>query len=202
MLKILIATGNKHKVQELSHILPDKTNGGRLIKYLSFKDFPNISQPEETGETLSQNAIIKAKAGMLGSGLISIADDTGLAVDILGGAPGARSARYAFENKTDYAANNAKLLEELRHVPLQNRLARFITIAALAKTNGEIILKEGIVEGSISQNYGGQNGFGYDPLFIVKSLNKTMAELTLEEKNKISHRAKAFEQMSEVIKKL
>jgi XTP/dITP diphosphohydrolase len=202
MLKILIATGNIHKVKELRQILPHSTNNGRKIEYFSFADFPKILQPEENGATLGENAIIKAKAGLLGSGLISIADDTGLIVDALNGAPGVHSARYAYADKTDYAANNAKLLAELKNTPPPKRSARFITVAALAKLDGEIILKEGCVEGYISQNYTGQNGFGYDPLFIVSGLNKTMAQLTAEEKNQISHRAKAFAQMAEVIKRL
>jgi len=202
MLKILIATGNPHKAKELSQILPAATNGGQPVKYLTLADFPNIPEPQENGQTLAENAIIKAKAGMLATGLITIADDTGLMVDFLGGAPGVHSGRYAYPDRADYPANNVKLLKELSGVPAAKRTARFMTVAAMAKPGGEIILKEGGVEGFIAQDYSGQNGFGYDPLFIVKSLNKTMADISESEKNKISHRALAFAQMAEIIKSL
>lgn len=202
MLEILIATNNPHKAKELAQILPVATNGGRSVKYLTLADYPQIPEPDENGQTLAENAIIKAKAGMQASGLITIADDTGLMVDFLNGAPGVRSGRYAYDDRADYPANNTKLLKELANAPADKRAARFITVAAMAKPDGEIILREGIVEGFIARDYSGSNGFGYDPLFVVKSLNKTMADLTLAEKNKISHRAKAFTQMAEVIKSL
>ncbi|MDR0734870.1 MAG: RdgB/HAM1 family non-canonical purine NTP pyrophosphatase [Elusimicrobiota bacterium] len=200
MLKILIATNNPHKAQELAQILPLSTNAGRPVQYMSLADFPNIPEPREDGQTLQENAIIKARAGLAATGLISIADDTGLLVDALGGAPGVHSGRYAYPDKTDHQANNAKLLDVLAEVPPAKRAARFITIAAMAKPDGEIIIRKGAVEGSIAVDYSGQNGFGYDPLFIVASLGKTMARLSMEEKNKISHRALAFAQMAEIIK--
>ena len=201
-MKILIATGNAHKAAELAKILPPHTVGGRQIQYLSLADFPSFQMPEENGATLEENAIIKAKAATAAAGLISLADDTGLMVDALGGAPGVHSGRYAYPYKTDHAANNVKLLQELKNVPAEKRTARFATIAAMVKPNGEIILKKGSVEGSIALDYAGGNGFGYDPLFIVASLGKTLAQLTLDEKNKISHRGAAFAQMADVIRNL
>ncbi|MDR0953178.1 MAG: RdgB/HAM1 family non-canonical purine NTP pyrophosphatase [Elusimicrobiota bacterium] len=201
-MEILLATGNKHKAFELLKILPLKTNSGKSIKYLTLADFPSTPEPEENGKTLADNAIIKATFGLKLAKIPTLADDTGLIVDALGGQPGVHSARYAFKDKADYAANNEKLLKELATTPANQRTARFTTVAALALPNGEIILKEGSVEGTIAQNYLGEKGFGYDPLFLVKDANKTMAQMTAEEKNKISHRAKAFLQMAEKIKKL
>jgi XTP/dITP diphosphohydrolase len=202
MLKILIATGNKHKLEELLKILPRQTEAGQSVQYLSLADFPGIPEPEETGRTLDENAVIKACKGLAATGLISMADDTGLMVDALGGAPGVYSGRYAYPDRADYPANNMKLLRELENVPPQKRGACFVTFAAMAKPGGEIILKQGSVEGSISTHYSGRRGFGYDPLFVIKGLNKTIADMTPEEKNKISHRAKAFAQMAQIIKNL
>lgn len=202
MPKILIATGNAHKAEELLKILPRAAQNGAVIEYLTFADFPNIPEPKEDSNTLKKNAIIKALAGLKATGLPSLADDTGLMVDALGGQPGVYSARYAFADRADYAANNEKLLRELKDIPKEKRTANFITVAALALPDGTIITKEGRVEGYIAFESSGSNGFGYDPLFIVKDLNKTMAELSLEEKNGISHRARAFAQMAEALKKL
>lgn len=202
MVKILIATANKHKASELSKILPRQLNNGGVIEYISLTDLPNATEPEENGATLKDNAIIKAKAGLADSCLISLADDTGLMVDALNGAPGVYSGRYAYPDRADYPANNQKLLQELKGLPMEKRTARFVTVAAMALPNGIVYLREGTVEGYIATDYQGDNGFGYDPLFIVKDLNKTMAQLTPEEKNQISHRGKAFAQMAEVIKNL
>lgn len=201
-MKILLSTHNKHKASELLKILPKKNNKGEEIIYLSFKDFPSILEPEETGLTLKENAALKAAYGLKQTGLISLADDTGLTVDALNGAPGVHSARYAYPDRADYPANNEKLLKELSPFKKEQRSASFTTVAALALPNGEIIFKEGKVEGLITQEYKGENGFGYDPLFLVTEVGKTMAEMTAEEKNKISHRFRAFKQMAEIIKAL
>lgn len=201
-MKILLATHNKHKVAELLKILPQRNDKGEEINYLSFADFPSISEPEETGSTLKQNAALKAAYGLAKTGLISLADDTGLMVDALNGAPGVHSARYAYADRADYTANNEKLLKELAPFKKEQRSASFTTSAALALPGGEIIFKEGKAEGFITQEYKGENGFGYDPLFFVTEAGKTMAEMTAEEKNKISHRFRAFKQMAEIIKTL
>ncbi len=201
-MKILLATHNKHKLSELLAILPQSTERGEAIEYLSFADFPDIAEPEETGLTLQENAAIKARCGLENTGLISIADDTGLMVDVLNGAPGVFSARYADPNKADYEANNKKLLKELSAYKGAQRSAHFSTVAALAAPNKKIIFTQGKVEGFIIEDYKGTNGFGYDPLFFVAEAGKTMAEMSKEEKNKISHRFRAFKQMSEIIKKL
>ena len=201
-MKIFIATANKHKKAELLKILPAQNNKGEKFEYLTFLDFPNLISPEETALTLKENAIIKAKSGLEQTGLATLADDTGLLVDALNGAPGVFSARYAFKDRADYEANNIKLLKELEGLPKEKRTARFKTICALALPDGEIIIKEGAVEGYITQDYFGNQGFGYDPIFEVKELGKTMASLTTEEKNKISHRGHAFNQIIPILKGL
>lgn len=201
-MKIFIATANKHKKAELLKILPTENNKKEKFEYFTFLDFPSLIQPEETALTLKENAIIKAKSGLTQTGLATLADDTGLMVDALNGAPGVFSARYAFKDRADYKANNIKLLKELEGLPKEKRTARFKTICALALPNGEIIIKEGAVEGFITQDYFGTQGFGYDPIFEVKELGKTMASLTTEEKNKISHRGHAFSQIVPILKEL
>ena len=201
-MKIFIATANKHKKAELLKILPTENNKGEKFEYFTFLDFPSLIQPEENALTLKENAIIKAKSGFLQTGLATLADDTGLMVDALNGAPGVFSARYAFKDKADYEANNIKLLKELAGLPKEKRTARFKTICALALPSGEIIIKEGTVEGYITQDYFGTQGFGYDPIFEVKELGKTMASLTTEEKNRISHRGHAFSQIVPILRGL
>lgn len=201
-MRIFIATANKHKKEELLKILPTETNKNEKFEYFTFLDFPSLIQPEETALTLKENAIIKAKSGLAQTGLATLADDTGLLVDALNGAPGVFSARYAFKDRADYEANNIKLLKELEGLPKEKRTARFKTICALALPSGEIIIKEGSVEGYITQDYFGTQGFGYDPIFEVKELGKTMASLTTEEKNKISHRGHAFSQIVPILKEL
>ena len=201
-MKIFIATANKHKKAELLKILPAQNNKGEKFEYLTFLDFPNLISPEETALTLKENAIIKAKSGLKQTGLATLADDTGLLVDALNGAPGVFSARYAFKDRADYEANNIKLLKELEGLPKEKRTARFKTICALALPDGEIIIKEGAVEGYITQDYFGNQGFGYDPIFEVREIGKTMASLTTEEKNKISHRGHAFSQIIPILKGL
>ena len=201
-MKIFIATANKHKKEELLKILPKENNKGEKFEYLTFLDFPSLVAPEENALTLKENALIKAKSGLAQTGLATLADDTGLMVDALDGAPGVFSARYAFKDRADYAANNQKLLRELVNLPKEKRTACFKTICALALPNGEIFIKEGAVEGFITQDYFGSQGFGYDPIFEVKELGKTMATLTTEEKNKISHRGHAFSQIIPILKNL
>ena len=201
-MKIFIATANKHKRTELLKILPKENNKGEKFEYLTFLDFPSLVAPEENALTLKENALIKAKSGLEQTGLATLADDTGLMVDALDGAPGVFSARYAFKDRADYTANNQKLLKELSGLSKEKRTARFKTICVLALPNGEIFIKEGFVEGYITQDYLGNQGFGYDPIFEVKELGKTMATLTTEEKNKISHRGHAFSQIIPILKNL
>jgi len=193
-IKILIATENQNKIKELSAILPKKINNVKVV-YLGLKDLDKKTVlPEETGHTIEENAVLKARFAAKESGLPALADDTGLEVDFLKGAPGVRSARYAGDIK-DESENNLKLLNELEGLFLGERAAHFKTVAALARPDGSTATEEGVLDGFIGFGFRGKNGFGYDPLFIVKGTNKTLAELKPEEKNKISHRKKAFEKI-------
>lgn len=189
-MQILIATGNTHKLSELARLLPAVLPSGEKIEYKSLADF-NINLPEETGTTLEENATLKAAYAAKQSGLVALSDDTGLEVDFLHGAPGVHTARYAGD-VCDTRANNEKLLRALSGVPTDKRTARFRTVACLAFPSGKTKLFEGICPGHIATDYHGQNGFGYDPIFIVDELGKCFAELTAEEKNAVSHRGRAF----------
>ena len=194
-MKILVATGNKHKFQEITNILPRQTKKGENIDYVSLQDIGGLAMPEENGKTLQENAELKAIFAAKESGLWTVADDTGLEVEFLNGRPGVHTARYAGE-KADTQANNEKLLMELEGLFLGKRSARFRTIATLATPQGQIHSFEGILDGFLGFDYRGTNGFGYDSLFIVEGSTHTLAQLSEEEKNKISHRAKAFEKLA------
>jgi len=193
-MKILIATGNPHKLKELLAILPRQTKTGESLQYVSLADFPQITLPPETGTTLKENAKIKALSAAQLTGCITLSDDTGLEVDFLEGRPGVYTARYGGE-PVSAEANNQKLLAELLHVPLPQRTARFHTVACLATPKGTCYYFDGILSGAITTQYCGTNGFGYDPIFLVAQTNKTLAEMTDSEKNAVSHRGKAFRQL-------
>ena len=200
MTKLLIATANRHKVEEIEEIFAAcKVEGWELV---SLADYPDYEAPEENGETFSANAAIKATAAAQMSGLISLSDDSGLSVDALDGAPGVYSARYAGEGHDD-AANRAKLLQAMAEVPDAQRSARFVCAAALAfpEANGSVPFwsTEGKCEGMIAHEEKGENGFGYDSLFYLPQYGKTMAEITAEEKNAISHRGQAFERVARLL---
>lgn len=199
-MKILIATGNQHKFKELSAILPSTLKNGSKITYLNLKDF-DLSLPEETGITLEENAQIKAIFAARKTGVITLSDDTGLEVDVLNGAPGVYTARYAGENATALD-NNKKLLQALSGYTPEQRTARFRTIACLAYPDGKFHCFEGKAEGQIALDYEGTNGFGYDPIFIEATTHKTFATLTEEEKNSLSHRAKAFAKVIQFLEEL
>ncbi len=194
-IKILIATGNPHKFRELMDILPRKLKNGTPIEYVSLADFKGVTLPPETGLTLEDNAEIKAVYAARECGLPAISDDTGLEVRFLNGAPGVYTARYAGEH-ADADDNNRKLLTVLDGQLLPARAASFRTVACLATPQGGVQLFDGKLDGYIGFGYRGENGFGYDPIFLVGQTKRTLAELTEKEKNKISHRAKAFEKLS------
>jgi len=201
-MEILLATSNPHKVKELLKILPVKTKSGKVLVYKTLADFPNLPPIVEDGKTLEENAQIKATFGLAHTGLITLADDTGLMVDFLNGAPGVNSARYAYADRCDNKANNEKLLKELSGVPSAKRKAYFKTFAALALPTGQLFLEEGKVEGRILTDYKGSGGFGYDALFYVPKYKKTLAEMTAEEKNTVSHRGAAFRSISKYLLEL
>lgn len=195
-MKILLATQNQGKVKELQEMLADAR-----IDVLSLRDIPDWEDVEETGQTFAENAALKAHAAAERTGYIALADDSGLEVDALGGAPGVYSARYAGEPKDD-EGNNNKLLQELKEVPDEERTARFRCALVIATPEGQEFLTEGTLEGRILRAPRGHEGFGYDPLFSIPDFARTMAELTIVQKNKISHRAQAFQKAIPILKDL
>lgn len=187
MKKILLASNNPGKVRELRAMLADRDV--EIVPQSAFA----IPEVEETGLTFIENALLKARHAAGLSGLPSIADDSGLEVDILNGAPGVRSARYAGEGASD-ADNNAKLLRELRDIPAERRTARFRCVLVLLRHERDPspIIAQGVWHGLILDAPRGEGGFGYDPLFFVPEMGRASAELTAEEKNRVSHRGQAL----------
>ncbi len=169
------------------------------IETMSLLDFDQpIADIEETGTTFSENAAIKAETIANQFNLPVLADDSGLVVDYLDGRPGVYSARYAGEDKNDQA-NYQKVLQELEDIPQEDRTARFVCVLALARPNESTVFKEGTCEGTIADEPKGENGFGYDPIFYPINVDRTLAEMTTEEKNSISHRKNAMVQLEQWI---
>jgi len=183
---IVLATRNKGKIAELSAMLQ-----GFGLTVRGLDDFPEIGEIEETGTTFEANALLKAQAVAEATGLVAVADDSGLEVDALDGAPGVYSARYAGEHAND-AKNNQKLLAALAEVPDEARTARFRCVMLAYAPNGEQLVRSGAWEGAIARAPKGENGFGYDPLFVDSISGRHSAELSREEKNARSHRGKAL----------
>jgi XTP/dITP diphosphohydrolase len=190
-MRYVVATFNRDKAAELHALLA--LPGVTLVP---LADWPGASSPEEHGHTLLENARIKTRAAVALTGLPAIADDTGLEVDALAGAPGVHAARYAGPNAT-YAENVAKLLRELAGVPAAKRTARFRTVCVAAWPDGRELDAEGVLEGVIVEAPRGTNGFGYDPVFVPAGETRTYAELTDAEKNAMSHRARAVRGLGE-----
>jgi len=182
---IVLATQNRDKREELQEALSEFT-----VKILSLNDFPFIGEIEEVGQTLQENSMLKAKTVHNLTQLPVIADDTGLEVEALNGAPGIYSARYAGEDVT-YEDNVNKLLAEMENIPLENRKAQFRTVISFVDKDREL-WTEGRIKGIIGESAKGKNGFGYDPVFFVPELEKTFSELSIGEKNRISHRGLAM----------
>lgn len=196
MLEIVLATRNRDKVREIKKIL-----NGINARLLSLDDFPGCPKVVEDGETLEANAKKKALVVSQYTKKYSLAEDTGLEVEALGGAPGIHSARFAGDNVT-YEDNNRKLLKLMEKFSLGERRARFRCVAALAKPDGGVVTCEGVCEGIIAFEMKGKSGFGYDPLFLLPEYGKTFAELGEEMKNRISHRARALGKIKEIIDNL
>ena len=197
MEKILvIATFNPHKVAEIRALLPGLQFGLRALS-----EFPGAVPAEEDGATLEANAVKKALAAARFTGQWALADDTGLEVDALGGAPGVFSARYSGADATP-ALNNAKLLAELAGVPAAGRTARFACVVALASPAGKTFVSRGTLEGRIAAAPRGGGGFGYDPLFEAAGPGRTLAEMSESKKNGLSHRAQALRGLRPELKKL
>jgi XTP/dITP diphosphohydrolase len=167
------------------------------VEILSLVDFPQVGEIIEDGETLTENAIIKAKAVFDITGIPAISDDTGLSVDALHGAPGVYSARYAGENAT-YDDNVEKLVDEMKNVLPENRGAQFQTIMVYIDKDTELIV-DGVVKGQIANTSKGVGGFGYDPVFYIPEQEKTFAEMTIQEKNQISHRGIALRNLKGIL---
>ena len=197
MQTLLLGTRNPGKVVEIVSILADAG-----WSFRSLQEFADVEVATENGTTYAENAIEKARFYALSTGLCALADDSGLEVEALGGAPGVLSARYAGDSASD-ADRRALLLSELSKVGDANRRARFVAAVAIAQADGEVLnLSEGICEGTLTFSPRGNNGFGYDPLFIPDGYDKTFAELSDAIKNRISHRARALMQTKEFLKSM
>ena len=183
--KLILATNNKHKIAEMTAMLED--TGITILTRDDLEDFPNI---EETGATLEENALLKSRLIFSHYRVPAVADDTGLEVEVLDGAPGVYSARYAGPN-CNFEDNNRKLLKELTDVSFDRRIAKFATVIAISFDGGDLTHR-GEVDGVIAESMMGVNGFGYDPVFFYPPLQKTYAQMTLEEKNRVSHRGRAL----------
>ncbi|MGG1347287.1 XTP/dITP diphosphatase [Bacillus subtilis] len=193
MKEAIIATHNPGKVKEFKEILEPRGYDVKSLAEIGFTE-----EIEETGHTFEENSVLKAEAVAKAVNKMVIADDSGLSIDNLGGRPGVYSARYAGEQKDDQA-NIEKVLSELKGIEKEQRTARFRCALAVSIPGEETKTVEGHVEGYIAEEPRGEYGFGYDPIFIVKDKDKTMAELTSDEKNKISHRADALKKLSELL---
>ncbi|MBI4734130.1 MAG: XTP/dITP diphosphatase [Rubrobacteridae bacterium] len=193
MIEVIIASKNDGKIREIVEILKPAN-----LKILSYKDLSGWPEVEETGDTFFDNAMLKAKALVEKYGVAAVSDDSGLEVDILNGAPGVYSARYGGEDGNAFK-NNEKLMVELSGVPEEKRTARFHCVAILLFPDGRVIRADGTLEGRIGFEKKGADGFGYDPLFIPEGESRTVAEMSLEEKNLISHRAQAFNKLLDEI---
>mgnify|MGYP000924408897 CR=1 FL=1 len=195
MARIVLASRNKGKIRELHELLAES---GIAAEVLSLADFPELPEIEEDGATFQENAMKKATIVTAATGLITLADDSGLEVDVLGGQPGVMSARFAGLHGND-RANNALLLDKLQDIPEEQRRARFRCAIAIAAPDGKIETCEGFCEGVIGFAPKGEGGFGYDPLFFIPEQGMTMAELPEGTKNRISHRAKAMQKAIAII---
>ena len=194
-MELIVATKNPGKVREIRKALK-----GLGLKIYSLNDFSNVPEIEEDGKSFAENALKKARSYSKYFGMLTIADDSGLEVDSLKGLPGIYSARYAGEEASD-RKNNQKLLREMVRIPISKRGARFKCAIAIVAPDGEEAIVEGSCLGRIGFKEVGKKGFGYDPLFILPKYRKTMAQLPIKEKNKVSHRGKALKKLKSIITK-
>ncbi|MFH2048275.1 MAG: XTP/dITP diphosphatase [bacterium] len=192
-MQLVLATNNKGKIREIKQLLEDLP-----VTILTADDFLEFPDVEETGKTFAENALLKANAIAEFCNLPALADDSGLEVDALGGAPGVYSARYAGEDG-NAVKNNDKLIRELKDIPKEKRTARFKCVIAINWGDGTTDTIEGSVEGVIAEDIAVGNGFGYDPVFYYPPAKKRFAEMTTEEKNTVSHRGKALQKARELI---
>ncbi len=196
MDKLIFATGNAGKMKEIREIL-----GRPGLTILSQKEAGITSDAEENGTTFEANALIKARAVAAQTDALVLADDSGLEIDYLNGDPGVYSARYMGED-TSYEIKNQKILDLLAGVPEEKRTARFVCVIAAVLPDGREFTTKGTIEGIIGYESRGEGGFGYDPIFFVPEFGCSTAELTMEQKNEVSHRGKALRAMKEVLKEV
>lgn len=194
MVKLLVASNNAKKLKELEKILADAGIAG--IELLPLSAVEAYPEPVEDGRTFADNALIKARAGVKHTGLTTIADDSGLAVEELNGMPGVLSARWSGGHGDD-EANNQLLLGQMSHVPAERRAAAFVSVCALVTPDGQEHVVEGRWPGAVLTAPQGENGFGYDPLFQPEGESRSAAEMSPEEKNAVSHRGRALAQLRE-----
>lgn len=185
-MRVVLATRNRHKLGELRRILATYD-----IELVSLDDYPDVPDVAETGATFADNALLKARAVAAATGLVAVADDSGLSVDALNGMPGVLSARWAGRHGDD-VANLELVLAQIADVPDERRGAAFVCAAAACAPDGKDVLAEGRVEGTLLRAPRGSNGFGYDPIFVPVGESRTTAEMSAEEKDAISHRGVAF----------
>lgn len=188
--RVVFATGNAHKLSELEAILAPAWEGFAPGVVARMSDF-GVSDPVEDGASFAENSLIKARHVCEATGLPAIADDSGITVDVMGGAPGILSARWCGRHGDD-RANLDLLIEQLHDVPVKNRGAAFVSVAALVMPDGREFIEEGIVRGTLLDHPQGEGGFGYDPIFVPEGYSVTTAQMSPEEKNAISHRGIAF----------
>ena len=194
-MELVLATGNRDKQREMKAFLQDLA-----LTIRTLDEFPAAPVVIEDGQTCRSNAGKKASEIARFTGLLTLADDTGLEVDALGGRPGVYAARYAGTHAS-YTDNCRKLLDELTGVPVDQRGARFLTVVAISDPSSSVEFVEGVLRGRIADHCSGVHGFGYDPVFMVPELGKTLAELTLDQKNQISHRGQALAKAKDVLKR-
>jgi len=192
-MQLVLATNNKDKIREIKHLLEDLP-----VTIMTRDDFLDFPDPEETGTTLEENAILKAREISAFCEMPALADDSGLEVDALGGAPGVYSSRYAGEDVT-YEDNNRKLIKELKDVPTEKRTARFRCVIAIAWDKDNVETVDGRAEGVITEDIADGKGFGYDPVFYYPPKDKRFSQMSLEEKNSVSHRGLALQAARKLI---
>jgi XTP/dITP diphosphohydrolase len=192
-MEVIVATRNRGKIREFRDALK-----GLNLRIYGLSDFPDVPEIEEDGNSFTENALKKARFYSTYFKKLTLADDSGLEVDSLKGQPGVHSARYAGARASSHE-NNQKLLREMQGVPISKRGARFRCILAIKSPWGREVISEGSCKGRIGFKEKGRRGFGYDPLFILPKQGKTMAELSLEEKNRVSHRGKALRKIRKII---
>lgn len=194
-MKLVLATKNKGKIREIKRILSQK---GLEVEVLGLDSFPDIGKIDEPYETFEQNSLHKARFVAQKTNLLTLADDSGIEVDALGGKPGVYSARYSGENTTD-EKNIEKLLKEMAGVPYEKRGAQFRCVMVLYSPNGDYVVVNGIWRGKITFEPQGSGGFGYDPIFFDETVGMTAASMDIDTKNRLSHRGKALKKLSSIL---